>query len=181
MSITVLLSACLQNKPIQLSQQQPGFQFYYHHKCTYNDCKCTTWLTECKELCLCLSKQKASTSLWVRLQLWRRVGTAWATAQQVLHFASLLLSSDLVHCQERDLLLFFLLTCLSGAQLSYHLISTQANNQPSAGNDSDLLITFGDLEQQLPDSGSEPALILRLCQTSIWATSIAPENDGRIS
>lgn len=152
MSITVLLSVCLQNKPRQLSQQQPGFQFYYHHKCKYNDCKCTPWLTECKERCLCLPKQKASTSLWVRLLLWGRVSTAWATAQQVLHFASpLLLSSDLVHCQERDLLLFFLLMCLLGAQLSYHLTFTQANNQPTAGNDSDLLINFRDLEQRLPD------------------------------
>ena len=53
----------------------------------------------------------------------------------------------LVPCQERGLSLFFLLMCLLGAQLSCHLIYTQASKQPSAGNDSDLLITFGELEQ----------------------------------
>lgn len=41
--------------------------------------------------------------------------------------------------------------CLLGAQLSYHLTFTQANNQLTAGNDSDLLINFRDLEQRLPD------------------------------
>lgn len=151
-----LSQSCFQcvsrTNPDSSANSSLGFSFIIITNASAMTVNAKPWLTERKERCLCLPKQKASTSLWARLLLWGRVGTAWATAQQVLHFASpLLLSSDLVHCQERDLLLFFLLMCLLGAQLSYHLTFTQANNQLTAGNDSDLLINFRDLEQRLPD------------------------------
>lgn len=53
----------------------------------------------------------------------------------------------LVPCQERGLSLFFLPLRVPGSQLRYHCIYTQARKQPSAGNYSDLLINFGELEQ----------------------------------
>lgn len=100
-------------------------------------------------------------SLQVRLLLQRGAGltglrsgdscctdTARATALQVLRFASpSQLTSGLICCQQKVISLFFLPMHLLGAQLSHHLIFTQANNQTFAGNDSDLLIVFGEPEQ----------------------------------
>lgn len=41
---------------------------------------------------------------------------------------------------------------------------------------------LGNLNRQFPDSvSSQPLLTLRLCQTSIWATSIAPGTDGELA